>query len=171
MSESERIRPWVEQIARRDLEARKELLRFARSISDKAWSLPSPLDGWTCRDVLAHLAGDTGKWFEHILGSVLHDEPLDAAKFGPGADIDLLNTLDIDARRSHAVSELLAEIESDGRKHDEMLSSMTDDHEHHLLAPYSASLGEFLSGKEAGNRGGHDREHMANIQAALRGTQ
>ena len=163
--------PWVEPIAQRDREAREELLRFARSIPDEPWSLQSPLDGWTCRDVLAHLAGDTGKWFENILYSVLRDEPLDATRFGPEADINLLNTLDIVTRRSHTVLELLAEIESDTRKHEEMLSSLTDDHEHQLLAPYSISLGEFLTSREAGNRGGHDREHLAHIQAALAGTQ
>ncbi len=166
-----RFAPWVEPIADRDREAREELLRFARSVPDDAWSLQSPLDGWTCRDVLAHLAGDTGKWFENILLSVLRDQTLDAERFGPQADPDVLNALDIDARRNNTTPELLAEIESDGRKHDEMLSSLTDDHEHHLLTPYTAALGVFLRSREAGNRGGHDREHQAHVQSALTATQ
>ena len=162
---------WVEPIARRDREGRKELVRFARSLSDEGWLLPSPLEGWTCKDVLAHLAGDTGKWFENILLSVLRSQPLDAERFGPQADPDLLNAPDIEARRNDTVSELIAEIELDGRKHEEKLSSLTDDHEHHPLAHYSYSLGEFLRNREAGNRGGHDREHLAHIQAAVMGTQ
>ena len=99
------------------------------------------------------------------------DEPLDATKFGPRADIDALNELDIDTRRNNTIPELMGEIESDGGKHEEMLSLLTDDHEHHLLACYSASLGEFLRSRDAGNRGGHDREHMAHIQAGLTGTR
>ena len=133
--------------------------------------LPSPLEGWTCRDVLAHLAGDTGKWFANILRSVLVDQPLDVERFGPQADPDVFNTPDIDARRNNTIKQLMTEIESDGRTHDEMLSSLTEDHEHHLLAHYSYSLSEFLSSREAGNRGGHDRQHMADIQAGLIGTQ
>ena len=166
-----RFAPWVEPIARRDREGREELIRFARSLSGESWLLPSPLEGWTCRDVLAHLAGDTGKWFENILQSVLLDQPLDAARFGPQADPDVLNAPDIDARRNNTIQELIAEIESYGRTHEEMLSSLTDDHEHHLLAHYSYNLGEFLRSRDAGNRGGHDRQHMADIQAALIGTQ
>ncbi len=166
-----RFAPWVKPIARRDREGREELIRFARSLSKESWLLPSPLEGWTCRDVLAHLAGDTGKWFERFLQSVLRDQRLDAERFGPQRDPDELNAMDIDARRNHTVRELIAEIESDGRKHEEMLSSLTDDHEHHLLAHYSYSLGEFLRNREAGNRGGHDREHLAHIQAAVMGTQ
>ncbi len=163
--------PWVEPIARRDREGREEVIRFARSLSPESWLLPSPLEGWTCKDVLAHLAGDTGEWFENFLQSVLRDQPLDAERFGPQRSPDVLNAVDIDARRNHTVPELIAEIESDGRKHEEMLSSLTDDHEHHLLAHYSYSLGEFLSSRDAGNRGGHDRDHMAHIQAALMGAQ
>ena len=162
---------WVEPIARRDREGREALLHFTRAVPDDAWSIQSPLDGWACKDVLAHLAGDTGKWFENILLSVLRSQPLDAERFGPQADPDLLNAPDIEARRNHTVSELIAEIELDGRKHEEKLSSLTDDHEHHLLAHYSYSLGEFLRNREAGNRGGHDREHLAHIQAAVMGTQ
>ena len=110
---------WVEPIARRDREARVELLEVARSVPCDAWLRPSPLEGWTCKDLLAHLAGDTGKWFAYILRSVLDGNPLEPKRVGPDADVDALNGRDVDERRGCYVTELIAEIESDGEKHQE----------------------------------------------------
>ena len=155
---------WVEPIARRDREGRAALLEFARSLPADAWHRPSPVEGWTCRDVLAHIAGDTGKWFSHMLHAALDGQQLDPTRVGPGVDMDALNKRDVEERSGRSIAELIDEIEADGEKHEELLSRLTDDHEEFRLAEYLLSLGELLGGNAAGNHGAHDREHLAQLQ-------
>ena len=159
--------PWVEPIARRDREGRAELLEFARSLPPDAWDRASPVDGWTYRDVLAHLASDTGKWFAHILRAVIGGERLDPARVGPGVDLDPINARGVAERRARSITELIAEIEADGAEHQELLARLTDDHRDTRQAGYPASFAEFLSDNPAGSRGGHDREHLAQLRTAL----
>ena len=156
---------WVEPIASRDSEARAELLRFSKSIPDNLWASPSSVPGWTCKDILAHLAGDTGKWFATILNSVLQGKRLEEPYFGRKVDVDGLNRSDVEARRYTAIQALIEEIGNDGRIHDEQLSLLKAEHEHHLLAHYDVSLGEFLRNKEAGKRSDHDRVHLQQLEA------
>jgi hypothetical protein len=52
---------WVEPIAHELIERREDVVAFARSLPAGAWGEPSAIEGWTRKDVLAHLAGDTGK--------------------------------------------------------------------------------------------------------------
>ena len=158
---------WVEPIARRDREGRAALLDYARSVPADAWQQASPVDGWDCRDVLAHIAGDTGKWFSHMLHAALDGQQLDPARVGPSVDIDALNKRDVEARSARSLAELIAEIEMDGEEHEELLSRLTEDHKDFRLAAYLLSLGELLGGNAAGNHGGHDREHLAQLREAL----
>ena len=158
---------WVEPIARRDREGRAELLAFARSVPPEAWDRASPVEGWTCRDVLAHLASDTGKWFAYILRTVISGERLDPTRVGPGVDLDPINARGVAERRGHSIAELIAEIEADGEEHQELLSRLTDDHRDSPQAGYRTSFGQFLSDNPAGSRGGHDREHLAQLRTAL----
>ena len=161
------LAPWVEPIARRDREGRAELLEFARSVPPDAWDRASPVEGWTYRDVLAHLASDTDKWFAYILGTVLDGGRLDPARVGPDVDVDAVNARGVEERRRRSVAELIAEIEADGEEHDELLSRLTDDHRDTRQAEYPISFGEFLSDNPAGSRGDHDREHLAQLRTAL----
>jgi uncharacterized protein (TIGR03083 family) len=159
--------PWVEPIARRDREGRAELLEFARSVPPDAWDRASPVEGWTYRDVLAHLASDTGKWFAHILRTVLSGKRLDPTRVGPGVDLDPINARGVAERRGRSIAELIAEIEADGEEHQELLSRLTGDHRDTRQAENPISFGEFLSDNPAGSRGGHDREHLAQLRTAL----
>ena len=158
---------WIAPIARRDGDARIALVAYARSVPGDAWDQPSALDGWSCKDILAHLAGDTGKWFAYILDTALNGSALDGGRAGPGADIDAINARDVRERHGRSVSELIAEIESDGAGHLERLSRLTERHSDVRLEPYAYSLAGFLGGREAGNRGAHDREHLAHLRSAL----
>lgn len=161
---------WVEPIARRDRKARAAFIEVARAVPSGAWLRRSPVEGWAYKDVLAHVAGDTGKWFSHIFRSVLDGEALDPERAGPRADIDALNGRDVYERRSRAVAELVAEIESDGEEHQKQLSRLDDEQSEFKLAAYSMSLREFLTTNPAGNRAGHDDEHGAQLRSALEGT-
>lgn len=158
---------WVEPIALRDRLARQELLEFARSVPGDAWLREMPFEDWTCKDLLAHLAGDTGKWFSYILRTVLDDDPFDSKRVGPGADVDALNRRDVEERRGRSVADLIAEIEADGEEHRQLLSALTENHRFILLAPYCCSLVEFFSDNPAGSRGGHDSEHLSQLRRAL----
>ena len=159
---------WVQPIARRDREGRAELLEFAMSVPADAWSRPSPVDGWTCQDVLAHIAGDTGKWFSHMLHAVLDGLQFDPMRVGPGVDMDSINKRDVEERSGRSVVELIAEIRTDGEEHNLLLSRLTDDHLEFRLAEYMLSLGELLGGKAAGDHGAHDREHLAQLRTGLK---
>ena len=158
---------WVEPLARRDREGRAAFLDFARSLPDEAWRRPSPVEGWTYRDVLAHIAGDTNKWFSHMLHAALDGQQLDTTRVGPGVDVDALNDCDVKERIGRSIAELIAEIEADGEEHEDLLSRLTDDHKEFRLAAYLLSLGELLGGNAAGNHGAHDREHLAQLRTAL----
>ncbi len=158
---------WVEPIARRDREGRAALLGYVRSAPADSWEQPSPVDGWSCRDVLAHIAGDTGKWFSHMLHAALDGQQPGPTRVGPDVDFDAINRRDVEERRDLSLAELIAEIEADGEEHEELLSRLTDDHKEFRLAEYMLSLGELLGGNAAGNHGGHDREHLAQLREAL----
>ena len=160
-----RFAAWVEPIAQRDRDGRAALLDYARSAPSDSWQQPSPVDGWQCRDVLAHIAGDTGKWFSHMLYAALNGQQFDPARVGPGVDFDAINKRDVEERRNRSVAELIAEIEADGEEHEELLSRLTDDHKEFRLAEYMFS--ELLGGNRSGNRGAHDREHLAQMREAL----
>ncbi len=156
---------WVELIAQRDRKGRAALLDYVRSAPADTWERPSLVDGWTCRDVLSHLAGDTGKWFSHMLHSALDGQQFDPNRVGPGVDTDAINRRDVEERRSRSLAELIAEIEADGEEHEELLSRLTDDHKEFRLAEYM--LSELLGGNRSGNRGAHDREHLAQMREVL----
>ncbi len=161
---------WVEPIARRDREARAELVEFARSFPAEAWDRPSALEGWTCKDVLSHLASDSDKWFAYILHTVLSGGRLDPSRVGPDADVDFINARGVKERRGRSVVELIAEIEADGEEHNELLSRITDEHKNLRQADYPITFGEFLGDNPALSRGGHDREHLEHMRGALETT-
>ena len=95
---------WVEPIAAQDRAVREELLEFVRTIPAGDWSRPSGLEDWTLKDLLAHLAGGTGKNFQTILEAVVKQEPLDPAVL---ADPDERNRADVEERKGHTVAELI----------------------------------------------------------------
>ncbi len=154
---------WVEPIAANDREARAEFLAVARSAPAELWSRPSPNDGWSCKDLLAHLAGDTGTWFRYIVVTVLEGGRLDPKRVEDISNADALNAHDVEERRGRSIGELLAEFEAGGEERQELMSRLTDGHEHLRQGEYPISFGEFLGS----NPGGHVREHLAQLRTAL----
>lgn len=150
---------WVAPIAERDRAAREELLRFVRSVPDERWHARID-DAWSAKDVLAHLAGDTGKWFAKLIGTALGGEVLDPRSF----DVHAINARDVQARRDRSILELIDEIERDSESHLAMLSRLRDEHQSMLMASYGNTFGAFLSNDPAGNRGQHDLAHLAQLR-------
>ena len=151
---------WVKPIAEADRESREELLTLARKLRPDDWQRPSGLEGWTLKDLLAHLAGGTGKNFQTVLECVLDRRPVDPAVLGAP---DERNRQDVEERRDHTVAELIMEIEHEGAAVDLLLSRLTPEHEHLRQDNIPMSLGEGLSQ----NPGGHFREHLEHFKAAL----
>jgi uncharacterized protein (TIGR03083 family) len=151
--------PWVEPIATALAEGRREVVDYARSLPAEVWDTPSDVEGWTCKDVLSHLAGDTGKiTTSAISGPITGVAPV--STFDDGGDA--ANARDISERRERTIDELLAEIEGDGRCWQELLGQLGDAEEDATWPSFPMSLGTYL-GLEAT----HDREHLEQIRRAL----
>jgi hypothetical protein len=73
--------PWVAPIAEEIRAGRVEVARTARQLLPEHWNLPSPLAGWTYKDLLAHLA--SGDWvFQWMLRGALDIERFDLMEKG-----------------------------------------------------------------------------------------
>jgi hypothetical protein len=175
---------WVDPIAAQLRIGREEIIALARSAAPEAWSKPSPNETWTCKDLLAHLA--TGDWVcQTILRAAVGDE---------AADLDALQDLDaigrgnaglVDERAARSVEDLIEEVREEGEETQALLARLTEAHEPELMAEElrakkellarlmeaheplrgrgaQMSLGEYLRGFP-----GHDREHLAELHAAL----
>jgi hypothetical protein len=140
------------------------LLDFARSAPNDTWAETGEDGGWSAKDILAHLAGDTGKYFAHLLGAVLRGENVDPSRLGPYAKVDAINARDVADRREQSVQALIQEIEEDGRIHLEQLARLTEDDRLFEVAPYGLTLGEFLGRKPPGDRANHDLRHLDELR-------
>jgi uncharacterized protein (TIGR03083 family) len=156
---------WVEPIAAKFRDTRAELVATARAMPAEAWTRPSPNEGWTYKDLLAHVAGDTEKNFLTVLRLVIDRRPVDLATFTTGADER--NARDIAARRGRTIDELIAEIEADGEETQELLTRFTDADENSQPEGLPMTVGDGLRQLA----GGHDGEHLAHLRAALEATR
>jgi uncharacterized protein (TIGR03083 family) len=153
--------PWVEPHAARYREARAELVRVARQLPDGVWELPGPLPGWSYLDLLAHLAGNTGRNTHRLLADVLARRPFDLAVLVSG--VDEQNARDVESRRGRSVDELIAELEQEGDDWDELLTGLKDDDKDYQPEGAPMTVGAFFE-QAAGT---HDREHLAQLRQAL----
>ena len=152
--------PWVEPVATQLREGRSEIVRTARGLLPEHWSMPSALPGWTYRDLLAHLAGDTGKGSLEVMRAAADHRALDPRDFLEGADA--LNARDVEQRRDRSVDELIAEIEADGAQWQDLLSHLREGDGEMRWSGFPMSLGEYLRILVP-----HDREHLAQLKSAL----
>jgi len=117
--------PWVEGPAKQMRESRIDVRRTAEKLLPELWTMPSPLEGWTYKDLLAHLA--SGEWvFQTMLRDVL-----DIEKSLPRqATMEYVNDGNAErlAERSDtSVEALITEITTAGETTRELLSKLTDE--------------------------------------------
>ncbi len=97
---------WVEPYARQLSENRAEVVAFARSVPAEAWERPSPLDGWSYKDILAHIGKGNDQLFQKLLRQVI----------AVGSEIRVLALLDVVADEvSHLVSAVIHRVALRGR--------------------------------------------------------
>lgn len=148
--------PWVKPIAERYEQERNEVARVARQIPDELWGMPSPLPGWSFKDVLAHLAGSQN--LVKILRGVTEGRPVDPAIF---AETDAQNAEQIEERRDRSVRELIAEIEETKGEVLELFAALSEEDKDRRQDDFPMSLSEGLSVYH------HDEAHRADLTPAL----
>lgn len=154
---------WVKPIAERYRAKRQEVVEVAHRIPSDVWEAASPVDGWTFRDVLAHLA--EGDAYKRIVIQAVLD----------GASTDLRPQNERREERNNAIrqrgasltiGELIARAISDGEATQELLSRLADEHETVQVItsrtnPAPQTLGDCLA------RYRHDEEHLQQLRLAL----
>ena len=154
--------PWVEPVARQLRESRGEIARVARSFPAAVWSGPSPLEGWTYKDLLAHLA--TGDWVcQTVLRAVVGNERLDLAAISLDA-VNAGNARLLEERKGRPVEELIAEVETEGEETQRLLAQLAEGHEQRTQQDAPMSLGDYLRMFPQ-----HDQGHLAELRPALEG--
>jgi uncharacterized protein (TIGR03083 family) len=151
---------WVVPSAEQLRQSRTEIARTARQLLPEHWSMPSPLEGWSYKDLLAHLAtGD--RVFQTVLRAVTAGEPLDIAKI----NLDYVNAGNgrlLEERKERPVEELIVEVEAEGEKTQELLAKLSDADEGRTQEGAPMSLAEGVRSFP-----GHDRDHLAQLKTVL----
>ena len=149
--------PWVEPIAAKLRDSRRDIVVAAQSTLDEAWSKPSPNEIWTYKDLLAHLA--TGDWVcQRVLRAVTEGTELSLG------DLDEGNARSVEERRNTPVDELIAEVEAEGEKTQELLSLILEEQRGLTREGAPMSLGDYLRMFP-----GHDEQHLAQLRTAQEG--
>jgi uncharacterized protein (TIGR03083 family) len=157
---SERVfAPWVEPVARILAEDRRAVIEFVRSVRAESWDELSALEGWTRKDVLAHLAGGNDQMLQLVLRAVVAGERIDPAMLNP--DTNAENARRVVERRSWTIDALVAELKRDDDEVQSLLSQLRSAHEPLKLAGSPLTLGQFL---DIVRHERHDMEHLAQMR-------
>jgi len=147
---------WVAPIAAQLAAGRREVADVARSVPDEKWSEPSPAQGWTYKDMLAHLA--VGDWaIQHVLRSIVNGGPVDMSIV---ARFNEMNEQYRQERAGRSVEELMGEAMSMGEETQRLLTGLKPGQEELQVARWK--LNELLQGFS-----GHDPAHVAEFRTAL----
>ena len=158
MSANRAFTGWVEPIAALYRENRASLVVYARSLPYDAWARPSPDPGWTCKDLLAHTAGDTGQNLHIALHAILAGRAVPDELF---TDFDGRNARDIRARRDRTVPQLIDELIAAGEETQRLLAQLTDEDERRHEPGLRGALPDALRALAS-----HDTAHLDQLRAA-----
>lgn len=154
---------WVEPIAVRHRADGQQVLDYAWSLPESAWELPSGLEGWSCKDVLAHIGKGNDQLFQHLLRQVIAGDQIDTSIFAT-VDTDGENASGVDARRGMSAEELIEEFADAVDEVDELLSQLTAEHERVKQEEPPFVLTGFL---DMVDKESHSIEHLAQIREAV----
>ncbi len=154
---------WVAPVAEKLRRDRNDVIEFARSVEPDAWARPSNVENWTCKDILAHLAGGNDQILQQLLRAVVAGENVDPAIFS--VDTDAENARAVAEQTRKPVGALIDELVRDGDEIQDLLSSLDESHEQ-LKQDLPFTLGQFIQIVE---KEGHDLLHLAQLREALGG--
>jgi hypothetical protein len=142
-------------------DGRAQVIAFVRSAPEEVWGQPSEVEGWTNKDILAHIGRGNDQGVEQVLRAVVARERVSLAF---EVETDEANARGVEERRERSVEELIVELEEAGDELQELLSRLTEADEHFRQENPPFVLEGFLQfvAKE-----GHDLEHLAQLRAAL----
>jgi uncharacterized protein (TIGR03083 family) len=109
-----------EQIRTAILTAHQELLDALDAMTPEEMLLPSPNEGWTAKDTLAHLSSIEARQRSQVR-SVLDGQPF------PGGDVNDYNAHEVAQRRERTLPELRAELERESAATIALLDSLSED--------------------------------------------
>ncbi len=156
---------WVEPIAARHRRDDAEVLEFARSVLEEAWAQPSGLNGWTCKDVMAHIGNGNDQLYQKLLRQVVAGDKVDTEIFRT-VDTDGENAVGVAERRSLSPAEVIAEYEEAGEEVLDLLAGLTDEHEDYRQDDPPFILKGFLG---MINQESHSIGHLRQLKAVLGG--
>lgn len=153
---------WVRPIAEVLWRDHRELREFARAMPEDAWRRESVVEGWTCKHILAHLAGGNDQMVQAVLRKVIVREPLDAGILT--VDTDAENERRVAERMAWPVARLLDELDAGEEEMQDLLAQLTEDDRDYRGGGFSITLGEFL-GAVAEER--HDMLHLEQLRKSV----
>lgn len=140
--------------------ARAELLAVLDGLGDGDWQRPTACQGWSIKDVVAHLAiGDAGNMV--IVRRILNGEEGAVAGF----DVDRYNQRQVEKRRDRSPRELHGDLAAGRRELVALLDELSDEQlsvaGHRTTGEPTTVEGVFYRLVE------HDRMHAQHIRDAL----
>jgi hypothetical protein len=155
---------WIAPLAEQTRESCRQVIQFARSAPTEFWERPAGNEGWTNKDLLAHIGRGNDQIVQQVLRSVTAGDPVDTAIFA--IDNDEANAEAVGSRSESSVADLIRELEESGDEMLELLSRLTDEHEHYTQEDPPFALAGFLALVQREN---HDIEHLEQLRASLEG--
>jgi len=156
-----RFASWVEPVASQMRDSRRQVIDFARYAPSEIWDRPSASEGWTYKDLLAHLAGGNDQMLQDILHTVVARQPLDPKVLEP--DTDGENSRRVAERRSWSIEQLIETLERDGADMQDLLSRLQEADK--VIHPGGASWS--LEGLfHVVHEENHDIEHLTQLRMA-----
>ncbi len=154
------------EVTRTLREFESQLTEAVASMPEAAWSDVAYENGWTRREILAHIASTSG-----VAGFVLTlaRAPAGVAATGAGAyDIDQFNRQQVALREGRSVQEVLAEVRANIDRDAAALEAVPDEVlQQQFRAPWGAegSVAEVIIESVRG----HLATHLADLRAAAAG--
>jgi len=152
---------WVQPVASVLAVDAEEVRTFIRAVAGPFWEEPSVVEGWTNRDVLAHMGGGNDQMLQSVLRTVIAGGTVEPAALEP--DTDAENAARVAERRLWPLIRVIDEYESGAEELLGLLAQLREDQRDVPLGAGSFTLGKLLRIVEHER---HDRLHLRQLEAS-----
>ena len=150
------VAAWVEPVALRLVQSRREVQRVAAEVPANAWDRPSGYSGWSYKDQVSHLA-ESHRGLHSVLRAILTGGQPDFSRF---ARIDDINEENRQKHLATPVEALLAEYARASEETQQIVSGLSAENAGFNLGPMT--LSQALQGFTM-----HDIAHLEELGKAL----